>query len=120
MVLQQTFREVSKEGDVLETQKMHISREAESHLIRMATEWSYKQPLESGLREAVSNAVDSHIEAGNTDPVIVKLEKNKVGAWVLQIIDEGLGLDDKSFHKYIMGVGESTKRSNPKLLGGLN
>lgn len=119
MILQQTIREIHSEGEVMESQKMHVSREAENHLIRMATEWSYKQPLESGLREAVSNAVDSHLESGNTDPVIVKLAKNKIGQWVLEIIDEGLGLDDTGFHKYIMGIGESTKRGRADLLGGL-
>ncbi len=118
MILQQTIREIHSEGEVMESQKMHVSREAENHLIRMATEWSYKQPLESGLREAVSNAVDSHLESGNTDPVIVKLAKNKVNQWVLEIIDEGLGLDDTGFHKYIMGIGESTKRGRADLLGG--
>lgn len=118
MVIQQNYRETETIGEEMETSKMHVSREAENHLIRMATEWSYKSPLESGLREAVSNAIDSHLEAGNDSPIIVRLGKNKTNNWVLEIIDEGLGLDNVGFDKYIMGIGESTKRNNPKLLGG--
>lgn len=119
MIIQQNYREIETAGEVLETSKMHVSREAENHLIRMATEWSYKSPLESGLREAVSNAIDSHIEADVTEPIIVRLYKNKADSWVLEVIDNGLGLDDVGFDKYIMGIGESTKRGNKELLGGL-
>jgi len=36
----------------------------------------------------------------------------------LVIEDKGLGLDDASFKKYIMGLGESTKRNSSTLLGG--
>lgn len=118
MILQQTNSEVVIVGEEMESHKMHISREAENHLIRMATEWSYKSPLESGIRECVSNAIDSHLEAENDLPVIVSLKKED-NRWVLEIKDEGLGLDDVSFKRYIMGIGESTKRNSPKLLGGL-
>jgi len=118
MILQQKVNEILVEGEDLGSHRMHISKEAENHLIRMATEWSYKSPLESGIRECVSNALDSHLEAGNTDPVIVTLRKNELNNWELEIKDEGLGLDDISFKRYIMGIGESTKRDNPNVLGG--
>lgn len=103
-----------------ETTRMSISADVESHIIKVLTEHSYDDPLGSSIREAVSNAIDSVAEAGNDNPVIVSITKNRVGQYELSIEDKGLGLDDVSFKKYIMGLGESTKRNNANLLGGLN
>lgn len=101
-----------------ETRKMSISADVESHIIRVLTEHSYDDPLGSSIREAVSNAVDSVTESQTGEPVIVSIKKNMSGKYELSIEDKGLGLDDVSFFKYIMGLGESTKRNNPLLLGG--
>ena len=101
-----------------ETTRMSISADVESHIIKVLTEHSYDDPLGSSIREAVSNAVDSVAEAGNNQPIIVAITKNRVGQYELSIEDRGLGLDDASFKKYIMGLGESTKRGNASLLGG--
>jgi DNA topoisomerase VI subunit B len=102
-----------------ETTKMSISKDVESHIIKVLTEHSYDDPLGSSIREAVSNAVDSVAEAGTNMPVIVHIRMNEAGAKELVIEDKGLGLDDASFKKYIMGLGESTKRNSSTLLGGL-
>lgn len=105
-------------SDYEETTKMSISKEVESHIVKVLTE-SYSDPLGSSIREAVSNAVDSVYEAGTNEPVIVSIKRNISNQYVLSIEDKGLGLDDVSFKKYIMGMGESTKRNNDSLLGGL-
>ena len=101
-----------------ETTKMSISKDVESHIIKVLTEHSYDDPLGSSIREAVSNAVDSVTEAGTNTPVLVHIRMNEAGAKELVIEDKGLGLDDVSFKKYIMGLGESTKRNSSILLGG--
>lgn len=100
------------------TTKMSISADVESHIVRVLTEHTYSDPLGSAIRECVSNAVDSVTEAGTNLPVIVRIQKNKSNLWELSVEDKGLGLDDASFKKYIMGIGESTKRNSNVLLGG--
>jgi nitrate/nitrite-specific signal transduction histidine kinase len=102
-----------------QTTKMSISADVESHIIKLVTENSYDDALGSALREAVSNAIDSHTEAGVDHPIIVSIKKNRAGQNELNIEDRGLGLDDVSFNKYIMGIGESSKRNSATLLGGL-
>jgi len=101
-----------------ETIKMSISSDVQGHIIKLVTEHTYTDPLGSALRECVSNAVDSVTEAGTKEPVLVKIEKNKASQNELSIQDFGLGLDDVNFKKYIMGIGESTKRNSDVLLGG--
>ena len=118
MKLENNKRDFIREGSE-ETTKMSISADVESHIIKVLTEHSYDDPLGSSIRECVSNAVDSVMEAGTGEPVIVSITMNKAGASELNIEDKGLGLDDVSFKKYIMGLGESTKRNNDQLLGGL-
>jgi hypothetical protein len=117
MILSTINNDTLIRGDLGQSTEMSISREVEGHIIKMLTEKGYDDPLGSGLRECVSNAVDSVSEAGKTTPVVVSLKKE--GAqWHLQVEDKGLGLDEEGFKKYIMGIGESTKRDKPHLLGG--
>lgn len=118
MIVQHETREVLTTG-VGQTQGMSISSSAEAHIIKLITENAYKKPLDSGIRESVSNALDSHTEAGQTDPVIVSLKRNSANKWEFSVEDFGLGLDDVGFYKYIMGIGESTKQASKTLLGGL-
>lgn len=118
MLLDNNKRDFIREGNE-DTTRMRINTDVESHIIKVLTEHSYDDPLGSSIREAVSNAVDSVTEAGNNQPVIVSIVQNKASQYVLSIEDKGLGLDDAGFKKYIMGLGESTKRNNANLLGGL-
>lgn len=116
MILENNKREFQQEGGGQST-RMSISAEVESHIVKVLTE-SYSDALGSAIRECVSNAVDSHTEAGVTDPIIVSIKRDMSQRYVLSIEDVGLGLDEAGFNKYIMGLGESTKRQNANLLGG--
>ncbi len=118
MLLETHHRDVLSTEEGVETTKMGISKDVTAHILKVLTEYSYKSPKESAIREAVSNSIDSHTEAGVTDPVIVRLFKNDNHQWEFQAIDKGLGLDDVGFKKYIMGMGESSKRDNPNIIGG--
>lgn len=99
--------------------KMNISDDIQSHIIKIVTEYAYNDPLGSIIREGVSNCVDSHTEANQNSPVMVRLLEDNIGNLNLELEDVGLGLDEESFNKYIMGIGQSTKNNNPNLLGGL-
>jgi hypothetical protein len=99
------------------TTEMNISlnREVQDHLIKVLTETGYKRPIESTVRETFCNGWDSHKAAGKENvPVIVRLTRQ-----YFEIEDKGLGLDEASFDKYIMGIGESTKRQSADLIGAM-
>lgn len=116
MIIDSVIRDVKREG-VATSSKMNISAEVESHIIDVVTKYSYSDPIGSVVRELTSNAIDSHMESGQKDPVIVTLKREE-GRWIFSVQDFGLGLNAQEFDRYIMGIGESTKRNNPNLLGG--
>lgn len=116
MILSNPQRDSITEG-IGTTTKMNISADIEAHLIKVVTEWSYEDILGSVIREQISNGIDSHMEANVTDPVIIRL-LNENGNYSLHFIDVGLGLDKEGFEVFILGIGQSSKRNNPNLLGG--
>lgn len=78
----------------------------------------YSNPEQSFIREIVSNAWDSHVEAGNTDvPVIVKFSKNNC-KWGITIRDYGVGLSPERFSEIYCNIGSSTKRESNEFTGG--
>ncbi len=120
MIINDIKKDTLSTGNVGDTTKMTISEEVMSHAVRILTEYSYEKPLESLVREQISNSLDSIQEAKTPNPAILKLFRNDLNQWELNFIDDGLGLDKEEFDKYIMGLGASTKRDNPLLKGGLN
>lgn len=78
----------------------------------------YSDPEQSFIREIVSNAWDSHVEAGTTHvPVIVRFKKNDIH-WEVTIRDFGTGLSPKRFQEVYCNIGSSTKRESNDFIGG--
>ena len=78
----------------------------------------YSDPEQSFIREIVSNAWDSHVEANTTDtPVIIKFS-NSVNNKSLTIRDYGTGLSPERFKEVYCNIGSSTKRESNDFIGG--
>ena len=79
----------------------------------------YSDPEQSFIREIVSNAWDSHVEAGTTDtPVIVRF-RDSYGERSVTIRDYGTGLSPERFQEVYCNIGSSTKRESNDFIGGL-
>ena len=79
----------------------------------------YSDPEQSFIREIVSNAWDSHVEADTTDtPVIVRF-RDTCGERSVTIRDYGTGLSPERFQEVYCNIGSSTKRESNDFIGGL-
>ena len=76
----------------------------------------YSKPLNSFLREIISNAVDSHKEAGTKDPIILDIGKNG-GNLYFRIQDFGTGISKERFDSIYRFIGSSTKRESNEFIG---
>lgn len=78
----------------------------------------YSNPQQSFIREIVSNAWDSHVEAGTTNlPVIISIENNN-SKRSITIRDYGTGLSPEIFKEVYCNIGSSTKRDSNEYIGG--
>ena len=78
----------------------------------------YSDPEQSFIREIVSNAWDSHVEAKTTDiPVIIRFNNNG-NDWEITIRDFGTGLSPQRFQEVYCNIGSSTKRESNEFIGG--
>ena len=79
----------------------------------------YSNPEQSFIREIVSNAWDSHVEAGTTDtPVIIRYKWGNNSSWEITIRDFGTGISPERFKNIFCNIGSSTKRESNEFIGG--
>lgn len=97
----------------IQTYKTTIDPKNINHLVTILSSNLYSQPEASFIRETISNAWDSHVEAGTTDtPVIIVIDNDRI-----RIRDFGTGLSPKRFEEVYCSIGESTKRESNDYIG---
>lgn len=107
-------REESEVAVLGEVEKHNVSIDAKNinHIVTILSSNLYSYPMTSFLRETVSNAVDSHIEAGVNEPIIITRTKSD-----LSIRDFGTGISPERFKEIYLNIGSSTKRDSNDYIG---
>ena len=76
----------------------------------------YDNPVETAIREYVSNAYDANVEAGSTVPVHLHVPTKDEP--YLEVSDTGNGLDYLGIVSVFANFGTSTKRDSNEFIGG--
>jgi histidine kinase/DNA gyrase B/HSP90-like ATPase len=100
-----------------EAKDMTIDAASTDILMRILSEGLYSDPIGSTIREWVSNSLDSHIEAGVNEPVIVEIVQDKNWAWKFRTTDFGVGISPERQENVISKYAASTKRQSTTMLG---
>lgn len=108
----QVFGEVIQNEVTIDTSNMN-------KIVAMLSSNLYSSPIESFIREITSNAWDSHIEAGNDEPVIITMERDVVDSSNIKVSirDFGTGLSPTRFNEVFRYMGSSTKTESNDYLG---
>lgn len=95
---------------------MTIDQGALAHIMSVLTDL-YSDPELAVIREYSTNALDSHIEAGQTRPIEITLPSPL--SPFLRIRDYGIGLDAEGIRDIYSRYGTSTKRDSDDVVGML-
>lgn len=111
MILNRGESDVIVLGDVQKF-KVSIDERNINHIVTILSSNLYAHPLESFLRETISNAVDSHMEAGSKEPIVMTVADDFVA-----IRDYGTGISPERFQEIYINIGSSTKRNSNEYIG---
>lgn len=117
-ILQQTASTAEVLGDV-NSNKVGIDVKNIDFITQILSTNLYSNPMESYLREAISNARDSHKEAGVDKPIILDIGMNQ-GKLCVRIQDFGTGISKERFDSIYRFIGSSTKRDSNDYIGGFS
>lgn len=98
----------------LQTFKSKLDKQATDLIMDMLAK-IYITPLQSAVREYVSNAVDANHKAGQTRPATVQLPNTKDSLLIVR--DYGNGLDTFDLATIYANFGVSDKKDNNALIG---
>ena len=104
-------------GDIQEN-RVGIDVENLGFITSLLTSNLYSNPVESFLRESVSNAYDSHVEAGTDENILLLIQNNEdQKTYTIFVRDYGTGLSPERFDKIYRNIGSSTKRESNDYIG---
>lgn len=117
MILDTDKTTVTSVGDIQENQ-VGIDPSNIEHIVTILSSNLYSDPEKSFLRETISNAYDSHIEAGTeNEPIILSVIENSYDNYTISIRDYGTGISPERFKEIYLCIGSSTKRANNQYIG---
>lgn len=115
MILNRENIDIKTIGDI-KLNSVEIAENSGAKIIAMLTHNLYSNPLQSFIRETVSNAVDSTKEAGNDNPVVVSLTTVNNDTRIT-VRDFGTGLSPERFDQVFRFLGGSTKENSNDYIG---
>ena len=115
MILNRENVDIKTIGDI-KFNSVEIAENSGAKIIAMLTHNLYSNPLQSFIRETVSNAVDSTKEAGNDNPVVVSLTTVNNDTRIT-VRDFGTGLSPERFDQVFRFLGGSTKENSNDYIG---
>lgn len=118
MIINERQNEAQMVGDI-QVNRVGIDSSNIDFIATLLTSSLYSKPFASFLRETVSNAYDSHIEAGTKEPIILLIEpvKNNSDKIKVSIRDFGTGISPDRFENIYRNIGSSTKRESNDFIG---
>ena len=111
MIYNRDESEVTTLGEI-EKHSVSIDARNINHIVTILSSNLYSYPMISFLRETVSNAVDSHVEAGVNEPIIITRTRDDIS-----IRDFGTGISPERFRDIYLNIGSSTKRESNDYIG---
>ena len=119
MILEKQQSDLIIQGDVT-NHEVVIDKDNMDYIMTLLSSNLYSRPEQSFIREIVSNAWDSHVEACTTDkPVIVRFTPSTTNQMYgsITIRDYGTGLSPERFKNIFCSIGSSTKRESNDYIG---
>ena len=127
MILTEATDNIQTTGQITEN-KVGIDARNLDFIAALLTSNLYSKPINSFLRETVANAYDSHIEAGNKEPILLLIQEIEKYYYSIRssdssykvrisIRDYGVGLSPERFEEIYRNIGSSTKRGSNDFIG---